>query len=296
MHPHPVSNPPLSRQPGPKPGSKLVWQLGKLLPLLAGLWVSGLSGLAHGHDSSPAHLQRFANVEVFDRTAGHALPVYVHRNRLYVAGEPGHQYELRIGNRTSQRLLAVASVDGVNVITGQTANPKQSGYVLEPWDGVDIQGWRKSMNEVATFYFTHLSDSYAARTGRPDDVGVIGVALFRERGSCCRHQPFTDREDRVSPAAPSARAEAQTAEEHSSNKARDRLGTGHGEHEASPAQYVNFPRASNTPAETIVIYYDSRKHLVAQGVIRDSQRYVRHARPNPFPEGPLPEGMFAPDP
>ena len=46
--------------------------------------------------------------------------------------------------------------------------------------GVEIDGWRKSMDEVAAFYFTALPDSYAARTGRPDNVGVIGVALFRE--------------------------------------------------------------------------------------------------------------------
>ena len=36
------------------------------------------------------------------------------------------------------------------------------------------------LNEVAAFYFTQLPDSYAARTDRPDNVGVIGVAVFRE--------------------------------------------------------------------------------------------------------------------
>ncbi len=45
--------------------------------------------------------------------------MHVHENRLYVVGEPGHQYEVRLDNRTSERLLAVTSVDGVNVINGQ---------------------------------------------------------------------------------------------------------------------------------------------------------------------------------
>src|SRR5208337_3068580 len=75
----------------------------------------------------------------------------------------------------------VMSVDGVNVITGDTASPRQAGYVLAPLESADIGGWRKSLSRTAAFYFTALPDSYAARTGRPDNVGVIGVALYRER-------------------------------------------------------------------------------------------------------------------
>lgn len=64
--------------------------------------------------------------------------------------------------------------------TGETAAPSQSGYVLQPWQSTSIEGWRKSLDRVAAFRFTRLANSYAARTGRPDDVGVIGVAVFRE--------------------------------------------------------------------------------------------------------------------
>jgi hypothetical protein len=53
--------------------------------------------------------------------------------------------------------------------------------VLEPWGSVDIAGWRKSRERIATFFFTEHANSYAARTGRPNDVGVIGVAVFQER-------------------------------------------------------------------------------------------------------------------
>ncbi|MGH8459255.1 MAG: hypothetical protein ACRESV_07885, partial [Nevskiales bacterium] len=117
-----------------------------------------------------------ANVEVFDRKDGRMLPVYRHEGRNYVAGEPGHEYEIRIHSTYGSRILAVTSVDGVNVISGQTASPEQTGYVLDPYSSVDIAGWRKSMERIATFYFTRLKNSYAARTGRPNDVGVIGVA------------------------------------------------------------------------------------------------------------------------
>jgi len=120
---------------------------------------------------SAAMAGSIADVEVYDRTAGRTLPIYEHEGRLYVAGEPRHQYELRVRNSSSARVLAVTSVDGVNVITGETAAQEQSGYVLGRWDSVRIEGWRKSLDEVATFYFTKLADSYAARTGRPHDAG-----------------------------------------------------------------------------------------------------------------------------
>lgn len=244
--------------------------------------------------SLPGLVAARTDVEIYDRTEHRTLPVHEHRGRLYVAGEPGHQYEIRLRNRSGERLLAVTSVDGVNVISGETADTGQSGYVLSPWDNVDIEGWRKSMNDVATFYFTRLSNSYAARTGRPENVGVIGVALFRERQRCCRHQPFHDRalEEQVAEAAPAeplARAEADASATPSPRQSREKLGTGHGHRETSPVEYVDFQRASTTPEETIVIYYDSRKNLLAKGVVLESRRYADRS-PNPFPN------EFVPDP
>jgi len=87
----------------------------------------------------------------------------------------------------------VTSVDGVNVISGATAAPSQSGYVLDPWGSVEIAGWRKSFDDVATFFFTDLGNSYAARTGRPDDVGVIGVAVFEEKTHPIAWRQWRDR-------------------------------------------------------------------------------------------------------
>jgi len=84
-------------------------------------------------------------------------------------------------NRTGSRVLVVLSVDGINAITGETAGIAQSGYVLAPYASAEITGWRKSAAEAAAFYFTSIADSYAARTDRPDNVGVIGAAVFRER-------------------------------------------------------------------------------------------------------------------
>src|SRR6202521_2211096 len=102
-----------------------------------------------------------ANVSVYDRAAQRELPVYWHEGRAYVAGKPGNEYQVSVRNRAREDLLAVMSVDGVNVITGQSADPAQSGYVLSPGRALDVQGWRKNLSETAAFYFTALPDSYA---------------------------------------------------------------------------------------------------------------------------------------
>src|SRR6185503_11694946 len=120
-----------------------------------------------------------ADLSIYDRTEGRQLQVYWHEGRAYVAGKPGNEYQISLRNRERSDILAVVSVDGVNAITGQSADTTQSGYVLSPGSSMSVQGWRKSLSETAAFYFTALADSYAARTGRPENVGVIGVAIFR---------------------------------------------------------------------------------------------------------------------
>ena len=208
-----------------------------------------------------------AEVGVFDRNDGRRLPVYWHQGQAYVVGKPGNEYRIALRNRQGEDLLAVMSVDGVNVITGETAHPRQSGYVLGPRGRLEVKGWRKSLARTAAFYFTELGDSYAARTGRPVNVGVIGVALFRRKPE--PPQPFSG-------IAPAPRAEAHSRREAADASAP--LGTGHGRIETSYARRVEFERATQTPAETMAIRYDSYRNLVALGVIRESPR-----RPQPFP-------------
>jgi len=265
-------------------------------PFLAAL--AGVAMLASAFATSAA-AGALADLEIYDRTAGRTLPIYEHEGRLYVAGEPRHQYELRVRNSSAMRVLAVTSVDGVNVITGETAAQEQSGYVLGAWDSVRIEGWRKSLDEVATFYFTRLADSYAARTGRPNDVGVIGVALFREyrplQPPCCprwREGPSAAAPEASDQSSDElAKSESYAAGRSAQRRDESKLGTGHGHREASPAQYVDFQRASSSPDETIVIYYDSRRNLVAQGVLPQKERpWYADGRPDPFPNG------FVPDP
>ncbi len=245
--------------------------------------------------TAAVHAGALVDLAVVNRATGERIPVHTHRGRLYVAGTPGAKYSLLLDNKTGARVLTVVSVDSVNVITGDTASPAQSGYVLGPWGSVGIDGWRKSMSEVAAFVFTALPESYAARTGRPGNVGVIGVAVFREyqppRPPALLQQPAPfsgtgargdEARNSAAPASPPAGALSRIAP-----KPEEKLGTGHGEREASEARWTDFRRESEYPAEMISIYYDSRANLIARGVIPSAPR----AEPNPFPGF-----RFTPDP
>jgi hypothetical protein len=240
-----------------------------------------------------------ARITIIDRTANRELPVHWKDGRAYVAGQPGNEYQVRVRNVAGEDLLAVVSVDGVNAVTGQSASATQSGYVLGSYASMDVSGWRKSMQRTAAFYFTPLPDSYAARTGRPDDVGVIGVALFKRKPAepvaiePYRPMPFARQESAngaPSPAAPATAAPAERADSRDFAAKRlqseSSLGTGHGRVETNPTRWTEFERSTPHPVETISIYYDSMPNLVAQGVIRAAPR---PRDPNPFPG-------FVPDP
>jgi len=248
------------------------------------------------------------DVQIVDRSRGETLSTWRHRGTSYVAGRPGDRYAVRLTNRSPERVLVVLSVDGVNAVSGETAAVAQTGYVLAPYQSAEITGWRKSYSEAAAFYFTALPDSYAARTGRPDNVGVIGAAVFRERvaepagGSLQPSPPVAAKEsgsgnrmeaERQAPAATTADAAgaAQDAARRSRSEPamgdEKKLGTGHGEREYSPTTQTAFERASSTPAEIVQVRYDNYANLLASGVIPRAPAPPR--QPNAFPS-------FVPDP
>jgi len=255
-----------------------------------------------------------ADITITDRATHRELPVYWHEGRAYVVGKPGNEYQINVRNRAGEDLMAIMSVDGVNILTGRTASPTQGGgYVFGAHSTHSISGWRKSMEETAAFYFTSLGDSYAARTGRPSNVGVIGVALFQRKElpppppppviSQAPREYEYDRAKRSERAMDSAASGALLENKARADSASRQLatpssiappapsaplGTGHGRREESRTQYVGFDRRTTEPVETITIYYDSHRNLVAMGVI-PTYGYTPRT-PNPFPTG------FVPDP
>lgn len=274
--------------------------------------------------SLPAQASQLADVQIIDRSSGQRLPLYYHQGEYWVAGQPGSSYAVDIKNRSRGRILAVLSIDGINAISGQAAAAvPDDGYVLDSRQQWAIQGWRKSDQQVAAFYFSHSEDSYAARTGRPRDIGVIGVAVFRERepqpqppilrnseaqksATPAAQASGADMADRAAPAMPPPSSPAAAAAPNASVAAESRqatapaapapvaprLGTGHGALERSVTRTTEFHSASSSPAQIIRIRYDSYANLVAQGVIRAPQPAVQPA-PRPFPASP---SGYVPDP
>lgn len=276
--------------------------MNKLLAVLLGFALAGCA--------APSGAGTLADLAVLDRNTGQRLQTYYHYGRYWIAGTPGNKYAVSVNNKSGQRVMTVVSVDGVNVVTGETAAPGQNGYVLEGGVNYEITGWRKSTTEVAAFVFTALPDSYAARTDRPDNVGVIGMAVFREWtpprpamsppiGAQPRpysHADALSRSLAESESAEPRRKDSADAAPSSASGAmakaqrEERLGTGHGEREGSQVSYTNFRRASDRPNEMLTVYYDSYANLVARGIIPSARRIP--PSPTPFPASP----RFVPDP
>jgi len=252
-----------------------------------------------------------------DRAAGYEMTIlvdgvpaqtYDYAGGTYVLGQLGARYTLRVANHTGRRVEAVVSVDGRDVIDGRPADFRgKRGYLIPAWGSVDIDGWRISRSEAAAFRFSSVPESYAARTGNPREVGVIGVAVFPERyvppppvyypyPRRFEDVPYSERgydslggaprqksaappapraaEDKatgsVGPsAAPSASAaEAQAAP---AKRARPGLGTEYGESVSSPIYEVEFVRANAArPAAFLGAHYNDHDGLLAMGIPIDT--------------------------
>jgi hypothetical protein len=252
-----------------------------------------------------------ADVAIVDRESGAVLTPHYYRGEYWVAGNPGARYAIEIHNKLGERVLAVTSVDGVNVVSGATAGWDQTGYVFSCGDRYQITGWRKSDAEIAAFTFTASPNSYAERTGRPANVGVIGVALFRERPPApAYNSPSIDGsryegrlKDEAAESAPSrqsmdkaaAGAANSTAEIHARAAPAalgPKLGTGHGAREYSYVNHTGFERMQTQPNEVIRIRYDSLDNLFAMGIIKRPRPPAPSI--NPFPVSPDPQ--YVPDP
>jgi hypothetical protein len=149
----------------------------------------------HSFRASKPYLWGGVTISVVDE-AGRPLPAYHQGDHVLMVGESGQRYAIRVENRTNQRFELVASVDGLDVVDGQLASLHKRGYIVSPHGRLTIDGYRRSMSEVAAFRFGSVHDSYAAQTGEQGDrnVGVIGVALFSERGAASFADPALDDE------------------------------------------------------------------------------------------------------
>lgn len=302
---------------------------GALIRMLEiGVGVAGAVVLTSGASEQVAEAKRLpppvepqpAQVSIrVEAPDGSDFPSFRSGGEVWIAGSEGQRYNLRLQNHSPERVEVVVTVDGRDVISGRLGDyVKQRGYVLDPFATLIIEGYRQSLDSVAAFRFADLADSYSAQLGTPVHVGLIGVAVFRERSLAKpRQQPLAPvtgepfpGEDAVlpSPAAATAGGKARPRAERK-GAGRDgegmswaapepvnQLGTEYGESTFSPVEEVTFKRKHRRkPDQLLVLHYDSMAGLRARGIVDEPRReplrtWDRQPRPRPR------DDRFAPPP
>lgn len=147
------------------------------------------SALAAFRTDSAATIGSALTVRLVDAN-GSPLPTFASGGRNLAQGDVGQRYMIEIVNQSANRFEAIVTVDGLDVIDGRPGSLAKRGYLVAPFATVDIDGFRQNMDEVAAFRFGSVRGSYAGQKGNDRNVGVIGVAVFAERGA----SPWTERE------------------------------------------------------------------------------------------------------
>jgi hypothetical protein len=128
-------------------------------------------------------IENIINVDVL--VNNRSVKQYHHHLETFIEAKIPSEYSIKIKNRTGQRKLAVVTVDGINVIDGQSGGSSNAGYILPPWESITVNGFRTSNSEVHPFVFSTKENSYAAKSeetqGDTRSVGVIGVRILSER-------------------------------------------------------------------------------------------------------------------
>ena len=268
------------------------------VPLLS-LALLGCAGPAAGdtYSSTPGSL-----VGVSVSVAGSSSPLYPARDgsgRYYFEARPDCIYEVRVDNRSGERLGVALSVDGLNAISGIAAaragDPGRM-YILGPWETTTVRGWRSSLDDVRRFTFVDERASYAARTGQANPkLGWVEVSVYRERRPIVMRRPEKLAEPQPCcsgfdgpaapaatpyPAPPSASAapyaegrerdvkEALDAVEQGKAEGARRSypGTGWGAREWDRAVVVAFD-PEPVPSERVTLRYEYRSELARLGVL-----------------------------
>jgi hypothetical protein len=112
---------------------------------------------------------------------GRKVKEYRHNGLTFIEAKDGTEFSIEVKNHYPYRVLAIVSVDGLDVIDGKPATNKSRGYIINGHDSVTINGWRKSDAEVGAFKFVTSDKSYATEKGSGQNNGVIAVKFIAEK-------------------------------------------------------------------------------------------------------------------
>ena len=113
---------------------------------------------------------------------GRRTTEYAARGRRYIEALESAEYELRIHNPTANRVAVALAVDGMNTIDARHSSAWDARkWVIEPYGTIHVRGWQMSADNARRFYFTTERDSYGAKIGQTQNLGLISAVFFRER-------------------------------------------------------------------------------------------------------------------
>jgi hypothetical protein len=223
---------------------------------------------------------------------GRTLEQYLARGRRYIEALRGTEYELRIRNPLGVRVAVALSVDGLNTIDARRSSAwNSSKWVIGPYQTITIRGWQMSGDRARRFYFTSEKDSYGAKLGQTNNLGVISAVFFRERSSVgvvTPPRPYEDRAGREEQKTErdSSAGNAPSAGTSSANRAKrgevypqpsdEAAATGIGRNVRNDVRWVNLDLDSR-PASEVNIRYEYRDALIRLGIV-----------PRPYPYYPDP--------
>ena len=226
------------------------------------------------------------NYEVQITINGKPAREFYHEGKYYVEAREGSEFQIKIKNNSFERIVAVPSVDGLSVIDGEEASYNSRGYIINAYDSMTIDGWRKSDKEVAKFVFTDKKNSYSVKRKKGEgNIGVIGVAIFPEK---VKEYQITYYEsppirrynwwgDTITWSTMSACSSISCSS--TSNNQSKSLGTGWGNEKKSEVQSVGFERADY--CVEMSIFYATAKELINMGIsLDDKPKYIS---PEAFP-------------
>lgn len=206
---------------------------------------------------------------------GRALPIIEHGGKLYIAAPWDTDFSLRFKTPYGGRYEAVASVDGLDIITGKTASKEASGYVVQ--GSADIPGFRLNNSEIAAFHFGDRADSYAAQLDKPKNVGVLAVVFYSERPRYRGSMMSMTKGGCLGGGLEGTRGGGTFGGGATRGGVGHDMGTEFGQRKEHKVTTTSFERQSQM--STIVIEYASREKLIEAGIIREPAL----GDVNPFP-------------
>ncbi len=226
---------------------------------------------------------------------GRKVKEYRHDGLTFIEAKNGTEFAVEVKNHLSNRVLAIVSIDGLDVIDGKQATEKSRGYIVNGNNADTFKGWRKSDTEVGAFRFVTSDKSYATEIkGERSSNGVIAIKLLAEKykhdkvqvSNGC-HRPRLIYANQRLYVGPSASASSSTS--YSTNavavavgngtitdfaeaEGKFDMGTGWGTKLNDSVTTTEFEYGNEI--DTLEFYYASREALLAMGIPLVTPRQV----------------------